>query len=52
MKVLEKPFGSYCRHKQAWSKDLIKPSAWRSHAIDEDPLEHYVSSVLNMKIMC
>ena len=41
-----------CWHKQAWSKDLIKPGAWRSHVFDEDPLEDYVSSVLNIEIMC
>jgi len=40
--------GGYCWHKQAWSKDLIKPSAWRSYMFDEDPFEDYVSSVLYM----
>jgi len=25
-----------CWHKKAWSKDLIKPSAWRSYVVDED----------------
>jgi len=28
--------GSLYWHKKAWSKDLIKPSAWRSHMFDED----------------
>ena len=37
-----------CWHKQTWNKDLIKPSALKSHAVDEDSLKDYVSIVLNL----
>jgi len=47
--------GGDCWHKEAWSKEMIKPCTWRSYVFDEDwwkSIWRLCFSVLNMKITC